>query len=107
MSGSNQASGPRGEREEILSTGGNEDFAALADARERAERLASLSQAKLGRLIAVSEAGSGGYLAAFAPQRCGVSDLLAPGLFEYQAATATADEVTVTTTLEVTFALER
>jgi uncharacterized protein YggE len=81
--------------------------AALADARERAERLSSLSQAKLGRLIAVSEAGSGGYLAAFAPQRCGVSDLLAPGLFEYQAATATADEVTVTTTLEVTFALER
>jgi hypothetical protein len=81
--------------------------AALADARERAERLASLSRAKLGRLIAVSEAGSGGYLAPFAPQRCGVGDLLTPGLFEYQAATATADEVTVTTTLEVTFALER
>lgn len=59
--------------------------AALADARERAERLASLSHAKLGRLIAVSEAGSGGYLAAFAPQRCGVGGLLAPGLFEYQA----------------------
>ncbi len=81
--------------------------AALADARERAQRLASLSNAKLGRLIAVSEAGSGGYLAAFAPQRCGVGELLAPGFFEYQAAAATADEVTLTTTLEVTFALER
>jgi nicotinamide mononucleotide (NMN) deamidase PncC len=62
---------------------------ALADARKRAERLASLSQAKLGRLVAVSESTSAGYFAAFAPQRCGVSELLASGgfgLFEYQAA---------------------
>lgn len=80
--------------------------AALVDARERAEKLAALSDAKLGNLIAVSEAGSGGYLAAFAPQRCGVDDQLIPGLFEYQAANGTADEVTVMTTLEVTFALE-
>jgi uncharacterized protein YggE len=81
--------------------------AALADARKRAERLASLSDAKLGRLIAVSEATSGGAQSPFVAQRCGAEDLLAPGLFEYQTAAATADETTVTVTLEVTFAVER
>jgi uncharacterized protein YggE len=83
--------------------------AALADARKRAERLASLSQAKLGPLIAVSEAAAGGYLAAYAPPRCGASDLLTSGglgFFEYQASASTAEEVTVTSSLEVTFALE-
>jgi uncharacterized protein YggE len=79
--------------------------AALADARKRAERLASLSHAKLGRLIAVSEATSGGALTPFTTQRCGAAELLAPGLFEYQAAAATADEMTVNATLEVTFAV--
>jgi hypothetical protein len=79
--------------------------AALADARKRAERLASLSHAKLGRLIAVSEATSGGALTPFTTQRCGAAELLAPGLFEYQAAAATADEMTVNATLVVTFAV--
>ncbi len=79
---------------------------ALADARARAERLAALSDAKLGDLIAVSEAGSGGYLAALTPQRCGIDEQLVPGLFEYQAISGTADEVKVMATLEVTFALE-
>jgi hypothetical protein len=81
--------------------------AALADARERAARLASLSHAKLGRLVAVSEAPSGGALSLFAPKGCGVPELSTPGLFEYQSAAASADKITVTSTLEVTFALER
>jgi uncharacterized protein YggE len=81
--------------------------AALVDARKRAERLASLSHAKVGRLNAVSESTSAASLAYFAPQRCGVSNPLGLGLFEYQAAAATPDEITLTTTLEVTFALEQ
>jgi len=83
--------------------------AALADARKRAERLASLSNAKLGPLIAVSEATSGSslsLLSVFAQQRCGV-DTVTPGSFEYQSGAATADKLKVSTTLEVTFALER
>ncbi len=80
--------------------------AALADARKRAERLASLSHAKLGQLIAVSEATSTSYLSAFTQQRCG-AETLAPGLLEYQAGATSADKVTVSTTLEVTFALDR
>jgi hypothetical protein len=80
--------------------------AALVDARKRAERLASLSHAKLGKLIAVSEATSTSYLSVFTQQRCGV-DTIAPGLLEYQAGAATADKMTVSTTLEVTFALDR
>jgi uncharacterized protein YggE len=79
---------------------------ALADARKRAERLAALSDAKLGRLIAVSEAAAGDPLTAFTTQRCGIAELLAPGLFEYQSASATAEEITVTSTLEVTFAVQ-
>lgn len=80
--------------------------AALADARKRAERLAALSDAKLGRLIAVSEATAGDPRTAFTTQRCGIGELLAPGLFEYQSAAATAEKITVTSTLEVTFAVE-
>jgi uncharacterized protein YggE len=81
--------------------------AALADARKRAERLASLSEAKLGRLIAVSEASSADASTPFALQRCGDEALLAPRLLEYQTAIATAEEMHVTATLEVTFAVER
>jgi uncharacterized protein YggE len=81
--------------------------AALADAQERAERLASLAHVKLGRLIAVSEATAGSSLSEFPTQGCGVHGLLAPGFFEYQSAAATADKMTLTTTLEVTFAVER
>jgi uncharacterized protein YggE len=80
---------------------------ALADARKRAERLAALSDAKLGRLIAVSEATASDPLSALTTQRCGVAELLAPGLFEYQSGSATAEEITVTSTLEVTFAVEQ
>jgi uncharacterized protein YggE len=83
--------------------------AALADARGRAERLASLSDQKVGRLISVSEAGSAGSLIGYGPQRCGVDAALASGglgLFDYQTGTSTADEVMVSTTLEVTFALD-
>ena len=94
--GRDECEGPEGEAMD----------AALVDARKRAEKLAALSDAKLGTLIAVSEAGSGGYLTAFAPQRCGVDEQLSPGLFEYQSIGGTADEVKVTTALEVTFALE-
>jgi uncharacterized protein YggE len=82
--------------------------AALADAQTREKRLASLSHMKLGRLIAVSEATtSAGALAAFTSQSCGVGDVLTPGLFEYQASAGTADKLTVSATLEVTFAVER
>ncbi len=79
--------------------------AALADARKRAERLAALSHAKLGQLVAVSEATSNSYLSLFTQQRCGV-DTSAPALLDYQAGAATADKMTVSATLEVTFALE-
>jgi uncharacterized protein YggE len=84
--------------------------AALADARKRAERLASLSDMKVGRLISVSEAASAGSLAGYGPQRCGVDAARSSGelgLVYGQAGTATADEVMVTATLEVTFALEQ
>jgi uncharacterized protein YggE len=79
--------------------------AALADARERAEKVATLSGVKLGDLIAVSEAPAGGYLA-YAPQRCGVGNLTS-GLLNYLGSAETAEEITLTTALEVTFALER
>jgi uncharacterized protein YggE len=79
--------------------------AALADARKRAERIASLSHAKLGQMTAVSEASSGGYLSLFTQQQCGADAPL--GALEYQAAAATADKMKVSTTLEVTFALDR
>src|SRR6266536_3371541 len=82
-----------------------QDRAALADARKRAERLAALSHAKLGQLVAVSEATSNSYLSLFTQQRCGV-DTSAPALLDYQAGAATADKMTVSATLEVTFALE-
>jgi uncharacterized protein YggE len=83
--------------------------AALADARKRAERLASLSNAKLGPLISVSEATSSSslsLLSGLTQQRCGVESS-APGIIEYQSGAATADKLKVSTTLEVTFALER
>jgi uncharacterized protein YggE len=81
--------------------------AALDDARRRAERLAALSHAKLGRLIAVSQATSAGLLTAFTSPMCNAADTVSPGLLEYQAAAATADKVPVTATLEVTFAITR
>jgi len=81
--------------------------AALADAQKRAERLASLAHVKLGHLIAVSEATADSPLQSFSTQSCGIHGVLAPGLFEYQSAAATADKITLTTTLEVTFAVER
>jgi uncharacterized protein YggE len=80
--------------------------AALADARKRAERIAALSQAKVGKLIAVSEATSASYLSAVTQQQCGVNGI-APGLLGYAGGTSTADKMTLNKTLEVTFALER
>jgi uncharacterized protein YggE len=80
--------------------------AALADARKRAERIAALSQAKVGKLIAVSEATSASFLSAVTQQQCGGSGI-APGLVGYGAGTSTADKMKLNKTLEVTFALER
>jgi uncharacterized protein YggE len=77
---------------------------ALADARKRAQRIAALSHAKVGRLIAVSEAPSSAGFASLTSSTCGVGDVLAPYL-EYQASAGTPHKVTVSTTLEVTFAL--
>jgi uncharacterized protein YggE len=78
---------------------------ALADARKRAERVAALSHAKLGRLIAVSEAPSSAGFSTLVASTCGVGDVLSPAYLEYQLSPGTPHKVPVTTTLEVTFAL--
>ena len=79
--------------------------AALADARTRAERLAKLSDAKLGRVIAVSEATTASALVPYAASACEAEETAATPYFEFQASSGDADEVTVTSTLEVTFAV--
>ena len=78
---------------------------ALADARERAERLARLAGAKLGRVIAVSESPGGTAFAPYFVSTCGDPEATVTPLFEFQAASGNAEEITIRTTLEVTFAV--
>jgi uncharacterized protein YggE len=82
--------------------------AALGDARRRAERLARLTGAKVGPVIAVSESG-GPSLASFGSsgQGCHALRSLPSSLYEPALNDGTPDAVKVRVSLQVTFALAK
>jgi uncharacterized protein YggE len=78
---------------------------ALAEAHERAARMASLSHVALGRLLAVSEAATRSTPYSVATSGC---ESFEPSRSIYPSARAvenTADEVTVAVTLQATYAV--
>ncbi len=80
--------------------------AALADAADRAQQLADLSGAKLGRILAVSEAANSS--SPYAPAASGCQTLRLPpaaNVFFPAAAENTEQKVTVAVTLQVTYAV--
>jgi uncharacterized protein YggE len=78
---------------------------ALAEAHERATRMASLSGVELGRVLAVSEASTGSTPYSVATSGCESFEPSRSAYPTQRAVENTAEEITVAVTLQVTYAV--